>query len=93
MDAQLVKQLEQAMAVLKAYGASEVYLFGSATGDGATEGSDIDLAVTGVPRRLFFRAWADAARCFTRELDMMNLDDPSPFAAFIRDAGDLKRVG
>jgi hypothetical protein len=40
--------------VLKEHGAREVYLFGSAATDKMREGSDVDLAVTGLPPERFF---------------------------------------
>ena len=67
MDAELKQRIEKAAAVLKAAGAREVYVFGSAvTGDRRPD-SDVDLAVAGLPPQKFFAAMADAADIDTRE--------------------------
>jgi predicted nucleotidyltransferase len=50
--------LEQGAALLKAAGAREVYVFGSVTEGRAREGSDIDLAVAGLPPAIFFATMA-----------------------------------
>ena len=56
MDAELKQRIEKAAAVLKAAGAREVYVFGSAvTGDRRPD-SDVDLAVAGLPPQKFFAA-------------------------------------
>ena len=56
MDEQLRSSIQRAAAVLREMGAREVYLFGSAARGKLRPGSDVDLAVSGLPRGLFFRA-------------------------------------
>jgi predicted nucleotidyltransferase len=94
MTADLQRQIEKAAEVLKSFGAREVYLFGSAAADKMDEDSDIDMAVSGLPPEVFFRAWAKAVREFPgREMDLVSLDKGGPFAEFLRDKGRLRRVG
>jgi len=93
MDAQLAAQLEKAVAALKAAGAREVYLFGSATTGKLREGSDIDLAVSGLPPERFFEAMGDAGDILGRPFDLIDLDEPSPLTQYLREEGELRRVG
>jgi predicted nucleotidyltransferase len=63
------------------YGVSEVYLFGSlVTPEAFHDRSDIDLAVAGLPPRLYFRALADLWRELppAMELDLVPLEDADP---------------
>jgi predicted nucleotidyltransferase len=57
-------RIREAAASLKEAGAREVFLFGSAARGALREGSDIDLAVAGLPPRFFFRAVDKGNRCF-----------------------------
>ena len=94
MDAELAERIELAADVLKSFGAKEVYAFGSAVEGSLTSHSDIDLAVSGLPAGVFFRAWAKAVRVFPdREMDLIDLDHDGPFARFLEKKGELKRVG
>jgi len=83
----------RAAAALKAAGAREVYLFGSAAQGKLREGSDIDLAVVGLPARVFFKAMADAHTALgRRNLDLVDLEDDTPFTRYLREEGELARV-
>lgn len=94
MDDELRKAIERAAAVLKDFGAREVYIFGSAAGGTMREGSDVDLAVVGLPPGVFFAALAEAADALgrERELDLIDLDDDNPFTRYLREEGELLRV-
>ena len=94
MTDELAQQIQRAAQVLLAFGAKEVYLFGSAAADTMDEHSDVDLAVSGLPPEVFFRAWAKAVREFPgREMDLVNLDKSDPFSEHLRRRGRLRRVG
>lgn len=71
---------EAAAGVLRQrFGATRVILFGSvARPGGFFEQSDIDLAVSGIPVSTFFRAWAEAARVASVEVDVVDLAECSP---------------
>lgn len=89
-----MKQLiGRAVAVLKAAGAREVFVFGSASTGTTREGSDIDLAVSGLPPERFFEAMGCAADALQKPLDLIDLDEPSPFTRYLKAEGELVRVG
>ena len=85
--------VEGAVAALKAAGAREVYVFGSAARGTLQEDSDVDLAVSGLPPEVFFRAMARASRAVGRPVDLINLDRDSPFTRYLKEEGELQRVG
>ena len=85
--------VERAAEVLKAAGAREVYVFGSSARGSTVDGSYIDLAVSGLPPQVFFRAMGQAHKAIGRPLDLIDLDDETPFVQFIRQQGELALVG
>lgn len=93
MTEEMRERIEQAAAALKAAGAREVYLFGSAASGVVREGGDIDLAVTGLPPERFFRAMGIARRILRRPLDLIDLDEDSLFTRYLKTEEALKRVG
>ncbi len=93
MSGDLRDLLQRAAAVLQAEGAREVYVFGSAATGQLRAGSDVDLAVSGLPPQVFFRAMSKASDVLGRPIDLIDLDEDSPFARYLRDNGELVRVG
>jgi predicted nucleotidyltransferase len=83
----------KAADILKSFGATEVYLFGSAATDGYTNESDIDLAVSGLPPADFYKALGRTMASIQRSVDLIDLDEGSDFATFLRNHGELHRVG
>jgi predicted nucleotidyltransferase len=82
-----------AAAALRAAGAREVYVFGSASKGKLRPGSDVDLAVSGLPPEVFFRAMGKASRAVGRPVDLVDLDEDSLFTRYLKEEGELKRVG
>jgi len=56
------------------------------------EGSDVDLAVSSLPPEVFFRAMGQGTRELTRPIDMVDLDERTPFTGYLRKQGKLRRV-
>lgn len=93
VESEFAALIERAVAALKAAGAREVYLFGSAAKGTLREQSDVDLAVSGLPPEVFFRAAAKASRAFGRPVDLIDLDEDNPFTRYLKVEGELQRVG
>ena len=93
MTAELKEQIAKAAEALKKAGAREVYLFGSLAQGRIRQGSDIDMAVSGLPPARFFQAMGDAADLLDVPLDLVDLDEDNPFTEYLREHGELVRVG
>lgn len=85
--------ITRASRILREQGATEVYLFGSAATGRLRDGSDIDLAIAGLPPERFFRAMGLAADVLDRPLSLVDLDEDTPFTRYLRADGGLQRVG
>ncbi len=92
MTEELEQQIKEAVEMLMASGAQEVYLFGSSAVGDMHADSDIDLAVSGLPPECFYRAMGQAVRTLNRSLDMVDLDERTPFTEYLRTKGKLLRV-
>lgn len=84
--------IHQAAALLKAAGAREVYLFGSEGAGTARAESDVDMAVVGLPPASFYRAVGLISGILRRPLDLVDLDEPTPFTEYLKRKGKLRRV-
>ena len=93
MDQDLQQRIARAADVLKAFGAREVYVFGSATTGKLREGSDVDLAVMGLPPERFVKAMGPAGDALGIEMDLVDLDEDTPFTQYLKQQGELVRVG
>lgn len=93
MDDELMRSIEKAATALKAAGAREVYLFGSAATGRMREDSDVDLAVSGLPPETFFKVMAKVSDILGRSVDLIDLDESSPFTRYLKEEGELQRVG
>ena len=92
MAEELRARLQRAAAALKEEGAREVYVFGSAAEGDLEAGSDIDMAVSGLPPRAFFRAMGLASEAAGRPVDLVDLDEDNPFVSHLKNRGKLHRV-
>ena len=84
--------VQQATEALVRFGAREVYLFGSRARGTADDSSDLDLAVAGLPPRLFFRAFGRLLMLAPCSVDLVDLDHDTPFTRCLREEGELVRV-
>ena len=93
MNDEMKQLIEKVVAVLKAAGAREVYMFGSAAKGTLRSDSDVDLAVSGLPPQVFFKAMGQAGDILGRPLDLIDLDEVNPFTRYLKEEGELQRVG
>ena len=92
MTKELDTLIHKAAEVLKSFGATDVFLFGSVAKGTDTKHSDIDLAVTGIPPERFYEAIGDTFGAIRREIDIIDLDEKTPFVSYLKDHGELHRV-
>jgi len=84
--------LAAAASLLLRLGATQVFVFGSATKGGLRPGSDIDMAVRGLPPSVYFSAISKATELLGRPVDLVDLDDPTPSVRYLLGSGELVRV-
>ncbi len=92
MSEEIVESIRKAAEVLKAAGAKEVYVFGSAAAGTMREDSDVDIAVSGLAPRIFFQAMGEASDALGRSLDLIDLDEGGLFVEYLKEKGKLHRV-
>jgi len=92
MNTELKSNILRAAEGLKEAGAKEVYIFGSAVSDRFHEGSDVDLAESGLPDKVFYQALGQAHGCLDRPLDLVDIDEDNPFTRYLKEEGELVRV-
>jgi predicted nucleotidyltransferase len=92
MTEELDKLIHKAADVLKSFGATDVYLFGSVAKGTNNEHSDIDLAVSGIPPEDFFKAMGTTMNAIKKEFDLVDLDEKNTFVEYLKSHGKLQRV-
>ncbi len=87
------QDLQSARTILKEFGATEIYLFGSFAQGKARKDSDLDLAVKGLPPQHFFRALGQLMFNLHRPVHLVDLDERNEFTAYLEKKGELVSLG
>ena len=82
----------RAVSRLREMGASEVYVFGSAVTGRVRGDSDLDMAVSGLPARVWFSAISQASDLAGRQVDLVDLDEDIAVVRYLWGSGGLVRV-
>ena len=72
--------------IARKYGVSSIFLFGSSA-EGGKEAQDIDLAVRGIDKRLFFKFYAELVKNLDKSVDLVDLSRKSLFNDIIEETG------
>ena len=86
------KDISIVTAYLKSVGCTDIYLFGSAAEGTASELSDLDIAVRGIPRGKFFAVYGEVLTRSSRPVDLVNLDMQKRFARRILANPGVKQI-
>ena len=86
------RDLRRAVEILKRFGCTEIYLFGSLTDGQLHDDSDLDLAVRGCPPGQFFRAHGTLMMELDHPVDLVDLDQRTPFVQHLERNGELLRL-
>ncbi|HUA85247.1 MAG TPA: nucleotidyltransferase domain-containing protein [Bryobacteraceae bacterium] len=81
-----------AAKLLRSMGASQVFVFGSFARGELRSDSDIDIAVSGLPARVYFSAASRASDIVGRPVDLLDLDDETPLVRHLIRSGELTLV-
>ncbi|PDW05105.1 nucleotidyltransferase family protein [Candidatus Viridilinea mediisalina] len=91
--ADVARNLARAVAILKAGGCQEVYLFGSTATGTRHVGSDLDFAVRGCPPHAFFQLLGQLLSELEHPVDLVDLDLSSPFVEALLSSEELVYLG
>lgn len=74
----ILGRLGEARRILQGHGARTVVVFGSLVSERTHAGSDVDLAVEGLPSPVYFAALADVTAALRCTVDLVRLEDAPP---------------
>jgi len=84
--------IKKAIDILRAYGCSEIYIFGSLTNNSFNDESDIDIAIKGIKPELFFRAYSDLMIELEHSVDLINMETQKRFIDLLTEIKEIIRV-
>ena len=90
--APIKEDLDRAAEYLKSIGCREIYVFGSAARGDEREGSDLDIAVRGIPADRFFAVYGELMTRLSRPVDLVDLDLQQRFGEQLLADAHLRRV-
>lgn len=86
--------INKAIKILKSYGATEIYIFGSIANGNFHNKSDIDIAIRGIKFSNFYKVASILMFELENEFDLVDLDDENDrFSQMIYEKGELLKVG
>ena len=80
------QQIDKAVEIAKEYGATKVLLFGSALDD-PENANDLDIGVHGIPDNKFFLFGGILDEILRMNVDVIPLNNKSPFVEYIKKHG------
>lgn len=86
------EDLESAISILRKYGVTEIYIFGSLADGTYNENSDIDIAVKGMKPELYLEAYSELSFNIKRKVDLLNMDTQKRFVQMLGNLKELVRV-
>jgi predicted nucleotidyltransferase len=84
--------VQKAITILTGKGCKEIYLFGSLVHGNYSDSSDIDIAVTGIPKGDFFEIFGELMMSLDHPVDLVNLEKKTRFVDLLKSKGELVRV-
>lgn len=85
--------IKRAIKILKEYGCTEIYIFGSLINNSFNDKSDIDIAIKGLQPELFFKAYSDLTVELQHSVDLINMETQKRFVDFLTEIKEIIRVG
>jgi len=87
------EDIKKAAALLKNEGCKAVFLFGSMVTGKIHANSDIDIGISGLPPKRFFRAYANLDKALTNNVDLVDFDLRRDFYAHLDSLGEVIELG
>jgi len=86
------EDIEKTTDLLKNEGCS-VFLFGSMVTGEINKNSDIDIGISGLPPKKFFRIYAKLDKVASNKIDLVDFDTQKDFYNLLDSLGEVVKVG
>ena len=87
------EDIKKAALILKKEGCKAVYLFGSMITGNIHNNSDIDIGITGLPAKKYFRVYAFLDKKLSNKIDLVDFDLYKDLYNFLYSLGELVEIG
>jgi predicted nucleotidyltransferase len=87
------EDIRKASILLKKEGCKAVYLFGSMVTGKIHQNSDIDIGITGLPAKKYFRVCADLDKAIVNKIDIVDFDLYKDFYNLLSSLGEVAEIG
>jgi predicted nucleotidyltransferase len=85
--------IQKAAELLKNEGCEAVFLFGSMVTGKIHQNSDIDIGITGLPPKRFFRVYAYLDKAVSNRIDLVDFDLNKDFYHLLNSLGEVIKIG
>ena len=85
--------IQKAAYLLKNEGCKDVFLFGSLVTGKFHENSDIDIGITGLNPKKFFKVYASLDRKLSNRVDLVDFDLRNDFYSLLNSLGEVVKIG
>jgi predicted nucleotidyltransferase len=87
------EDIKKAVVILKNEGCKAVYLFGSMITGKIHDNSDIDIGITGLPAKKYFRVYALLDKELTNRIDLVDFDLYKDLYNLLNSLGEVAEIG
>jgi predicted nucleotidyltransferase len=87
------EDIKTATKLLKDEGCKAVFLFGSMITGKIHQNSDIDIGITGLPPKKFFRVYANLDKKLSNKVDLVDFDLNKDFYTLLNNLGEVVEIG
>jgi predicted nucleotidyltransferase len=87
------EDIKKAIIFLKNEGCKAVYLFGSMVTGKIHQNSDIDIGITGLPAKKYFRVYAILDKELSNKIDLVDFDLYKDLYNLLNSLGEIAEIG
>jgi len=87
------EDIKKAVILLKNEGCKAVYLFGSMVTGKIHQDSDIDIGITGLPAKKYFRVYALLDKKLSNRIDLVDFDLYKDLYNLLYSLGEIAEIG
>lgn len=87
------EDIKKAANLLKREGCKTVFLFGSLISGKVHDNTDIDIGISGLPPKSFFRVYASLDRELSNKVDLVDFDLHKDLYSVLNSLGEVVEIG